>query len=391
MTRNLLLIILLFLLLVFAGCRSEAETPPPPTAASLAPSGNSLVAPTLPPPAVAKVDRVTPQPTDGPRPAETAIATNTAEPTATPLPTLEPTATSIPPTPTAEPPTATPEPSPTPLPTPTPEPLYPDWLGYLNRFRAMGNVAPLSEVAALTLGSKLHSQYMVANDAAISHKEDPALPFYDPAGDQAARNGNVFATSMVEADYNWGINFWVSAPFHLVPMLAPRLERVGYGDYNEAGGDVSMAAVLDVRSQRNTAVDVVNYPLFFPADGETTWIGRHNLFEWPDPLTSCPGYSRPSGPPIVVQLGNGTLTPTVYGHVLMQGDQPVESCLFDESTYHNPDVWAEKTGRQILNSQDAVVIMPRYPLIADQTYTVQLDANGQRYQWSFKTRASANQ
>jgi hypothetical protein len=279
-------------------------------------------------------------------------------------------------------------PTPTPTevpPTPTAEALYPAWLGYLNRFRVMGGVAPLSERAALTLGSELHSQYMVVNDAPISHKQDPANPLFNAAGDQAARNGNVFATSMVEADYIWGINFWASAPFHLVPMLAPRLERVGYGNYNEAGGDVAMAAVLDVRSERNTGQDAVTYPLLFPGDGTTTWIGRHNLFEWPEPLTSCPGYTRPTGPPIVIQLGDGDIVPAVGGSALLMGDTPVETCLFDETTYFNPDAWAQKAGRQILDNQDAIVIMPRQPLIAGETYTVQVEANGQRYTWRFNT------
>jgi hypothetical protein len=252
----------------------------------------------------------------------------------------------------------------------------------------MAGVDPLGDQAALNLGSRLHSQYMVVNDTAISHKQDPSLPFYDPAGDQAARNGNVFATSMIEADYVWGINFWVSAPFHLVPMIAPRLERVGYGDYNEAGGNVSMAAVLDVRTERNSGTGLVEYPLMFPRDGSTTWIGRHNLFEWPDPLTSCPGYSRPTGPPFVIQIGDGTLTPAVGSVSVLMGNTPVEICVFDETSYHNSDVWAEKAGRLILNAQDAVVIMPRQPLIADQTYTVQVEANGKRHQWSFRTAAS---
>jgi uncharacterized protein YkwD len=330
--------------------------------------------PTLPPPAVAAAATATPRPTEPPAtlppPTPTAIV---IEPTATASPTPLPT--DVPPTPT---PTDVP-------PTPTAEALYPAWLGYLNRFRVMGGVAPLSERAALTLGSELHSQYMVVNDAAISHKEDPANPLFNAAGDQAARNGNVFATSMLEADYIWGINFWASAPFHLVPMLAPQLERVGYGNYNEAGGDVAMAAVLDVRSERDTGQDAVTYPLLFPGDGTTTWIGRHNLFEWPEPLTSCPGYTRPTGPPIVIQLGDGDIVPVVGGSALLMGDTPVETCLFDETNYFNPDAWAQKAGRQILDNQDAIVIMPRRPLIAGETYTVQVEANGQRYTWRFNT------
>ncbi len=338
-------------------------------------------APTLPPPAVVAAA----SPTVPVTPTALPLPTATEEPVALPTETVQPTATALPtdiPLPTA---TAT-----VPPPTATPEPIITDWLSYLNQFREMASLPALSERAALTLGSRLHSQYMVVNDAGISHKQDPSNPLYDEAGDQAARNGNVFSTSMTEADYEWGINFWVSAPFHLLPMLEPDLERVGYGDYNEAGGSVGMAAVLDVRSERDTITADVTYPLLFPGDGTETWIGRHNLFEWPDPLTSCPGYTRPTGPPIVVQLGPGDLTPAIGGHSVTLNGEPVHTCLFDESTYYNPDVYEEKAGRLILNNQDAVIIIPRQPLIAGETYRVQLEADGQRYDWTFTTRASAN-
>ncbi|MEZ4516123.1 MAG: CAP domain-containing protein [Chloroflexota bacterium] len=363
----------LFASLWLAGCRGDESAPQP----VMPESTDTPVTerPTLPPPAVAAVASATLPPTEPP-PTALPTPTTTAESTVTPPP----------------PATNTPVPPPTePPPTPTAEAIYPAWLNYLNRFRTMGGLAPLSEQAALTLGSELHSQYMVVNDAAVSHEEDPGNPFYNEAGDQAARNGNVFATSMVEADYVWGINFWASAPFHLVPMLSPRLERVGFGDYNEAGGSVGMAAVLDVRSERNTGTTAPGYPLLFPGDGSTTWIGRHNLFEWPDPLTSCPGYARPSGPPIVIQLGDGDIVPIVGGHALLMGDTPVDTCLFDETTYTNPDIWAEKTGRQILDNQDAIVIIPRSPLVAGETYTAQVEVNGQRYTWQFNAVASPDE
>jgi hypothetical protein len=174
-------------------------------------------------------------------------------------------------------------------------------------------------------------------------------------------------------------------------VLAPKLQRVGYGNYNEAGGDISMAAVLDVRSERDNGSGTATYPIFFPKDGSTTWIGRHNLFEWPDPLTSCPGFVRPTGPPIVVQLGTGDIVPSVGGRALLMGDTPVDTCLFDETNYTNPDAWAQKAGRLILDNQDAVVILPRYPLIAGETYTAQVEVNGQRYTWQFDAVASPDQ
>lgn len=339
-------------------------------------------------------------------PTATSAATIIVELASTTPPTAAPTNTPLPPTTTStviptQPATATPQPTATPAPSATPDatvtvvptatPLIvlPEWLAYLNGFRQLGGVAPINELAALTLGSRLHSEYMTLNDNPIAHWQDPTNPLYNPAGDTAARNSNIFATSQTDANFIWSINYWVSAPFHLVPMLAPGLERVGYGDYIDPQGDVNMAAVLDVRSQRNgTAVNVV-YPLMFPQNGGRTWIVRHSMNEWPDPLESCPGYVRPAGAPIILQLGNGSLTPRVGYHVVLMNGTPIESCVFDETNYYNSNDYAQMEGRKILNEQDAIIIVPRHPLPVDRLYTVQIEANGQVYSWEFTTQRTA--
>lgn len=258
------------------------------------------------------------------------------------------------------------------------------WLVYLNRFRDMGGLEPLQDSAALSNGSQLHSRYMVLNDKPISHSENNSNPLYTPEGNNAAHNGNIFATSQIEADYTWAINFWVSAPFHLVPMLDPTLQTVGYGNFNAPNGTFRMAAVLDVLSSEKSNNSSA-YPFYFPAPDSTTWIVRHSLFEWPNPLTSCPGYQRPTGSPIVLQLGDGSLTPRVTSFSLSENGRVVESCLFTETSYSNPDSYAQKTGRTILDERDAIVLMPRSPLLANSTYTVNIVANGETYNWSFST------
>ena len=335
-------------------------------------------------------------------PTATAIATTepaeikgaTETPTATPVVTASNTPTDMPPTATAtatssptatatEMPTETPSPTATNTPIPIPPP---EWLSYVNRFRAMANLPTLSDREAITLGSELHSRYMVVNDKPIAHSEAKDNPWYDEAGDQAAKNGNIFATSQIEADYLWSVNFWISAPFHLIGLLDPRLELVGYGDHNEAIGNINMAAVMDIRSAPPGPDGLADYPIFFPGDGSETWVVRHSLFEWPNPFGSCPGYSRPSGAPIVLLLGDGSITPNVTSHRLAKGDQPLESCLYDETSYRNSNQYAQQIGRTILDLNDAIVIIPREQLPIDETYSVQVTVNGQSYNWQFSTR-----
>jgi hypothetical protein len=250
----------------------------------------------------------------------------------------------------------------------------------------MANLPQLSDRESYSQGSELHSRYMVANDLPVAHFEERNKLFFDEAGDRAAKNGNLFATSQIEANYIWSINYWISGPFHLLSLLNPNLAVVGYGIYQEAIGDIQMASVLDFKSHPQEKVEGIEYPIMFPGDGAETWVVRHSLFEWPSPLDSCPGYSRPIGAPIVLMLGDGSVTPNVTSHVLAKGDQTLDSCLFDETNFRNNIPSAQALGRQILGHNDAVVIMPKKPLAIDEEYTVQVTVNGETYTWSFRTR-----
>lgn len=371
--KTQLFILITFLLLVLVSCQNSAapaspEDNPAPTATAVPPTlvPTSEPEPTLPPVIMTVVDTATPlsEPVDAPTETPAVV-----EP--------EPTATPVPPEPTDVPalePTATPVPI-----------IGPPWLNLFNHVRAMAGLTAVPEKYPLTTGSELHSQYMVMNDEAASHSEDINNPYYDPAGQQAAKNGNLFATSQTEANYVWGVNFWVSAPFHLIRMLSPRMQSVGYGDFVGSGGGINMAAVIDVGSDRSNTSPDVTYPIFFPGDGSATWVVRHSLYEWPDAVGSCPGYARPTGAPIIVQLGDGSLTPLVSSFTLSMDGKVLDACLFDETSYRNADSYAQGVGRTVLGEQDAVVILPRQPLAADAEYTVQLVANGQTFTWSFST------
>lgn len=371
-SKKAYIFVFIVLLLVSYGCQS----PPTPVAAE----DEMAATATAVPPTTEPTAETGPEPTTPPV-VVTVVVTSTPLPSPTETPVQD-----------ASEPTATPSPEPEPTETPLPEPtpttvaiISAPWLNLFNHVRSMAGLTAVPEQYPLTTGSEWHSRYMVVNNTAIAHKEDVNNPLYDEAGNQAAINGNLFATSQTEANYIWGINFWVSAPFHLIPMLNPRLQALGYGDYVEDSGDVKMAAVMDVRSDREGPSDAVEYPIFFPQDGSETWVVRHSLYEWPDPLTSCPGYAVPTGPPIVVQLGDGSIFPSVSSFTLSTGDKVLDACLFDETSYRNPDSYAQKIGRTILDEQDALVILPRQPLAAEAEYTVQLLVNGETYTWRFKT------
>lgn len=304
--------------------------------------------------------------------AETTVPTQPAAPTAaptnTPVPTTLPSPTPPPPTPTPAPTTA----------------VYtgPGWLQYTNQFRAQAGLPFLVEDEALTNSSAAHSQYMVLNSQS-THTENPALPGYSEAGETAGLNGNIAISGRAGVVYTWPINYWMSAAFHALPLIDPELQRVGYGEFQDANSSFGMGATMDVRSGLNQGAGGIEYPVMFPGDGQQTWVRLYNLPEFPDTAASCPGYQRPTGAPIILQIGNGEKVPNVTSTLLMAGDTPLPHCVFDETNYTNPEPFWQDTGRIILNQRDAIVILPRSPLQVGETYTVTVVESGQEISWRF--------
>lgn len=331
--------------------------------------------------AVAAVPTLTPLPTQTRLPTATQPSTRTETATATvhPAELAAVVETAVPTTLG----TAVPSPTPTVVPTATHTPTGPPpWLTYLNQFRAMSGLPLLTESAALSAGSLAHSEYMARNDNAIARSENSNNPFFTEAGRSAAWNGNIYATNIGRSNYQWAINFWMSAPFHALPMLDPTLRTVGYGNFRDDLGSVQVAAVLDVNAAPRTP-SAAAYPIPFPPDGGETWVLQQTLIEYPEPLSSCAGWRKPAGPPLILQLGDGSLTPQVTNFSLTSGGVSLPVCAFDETSYSNPDEFAQERGRRILDAQDAVVLIPQAALAVGQTYTAQVTVNGETHSWSF--------
>ncbi len=276
-------------------------------------------------------------------------------------------------------PTPTPTPIP-PTPTPTPPPGQ-EWLDRVNALRAMADLPPVTENTDWTQGCIYHSRYIVKNDE-LTHYEDPNNPWYTQEGYDAGHNGNVMCSSDINTPDVDAINMWMVGPFHGLGIIDPRLERAAFGSYREDIGFWTMAATLDVLRGLNWSVSVT-YPVFWPGNGKTVDMTRFPGGESPNPLSSCPGYTPPTGIPIIIQLGKGSVTPNITAHSLKQGTTDLDHCIFDETTYTNPDSDSQALGRNVLNMRDAVVIMPRQPLVPGKTYTVSITNSGITYTWSF--------
>ncbi len=277
----------------------------------------------------------------------------------------------------------------------TAPPVSPAWLARVNHYRALAGVPLVTANPALSQGDWAHARYIVKNFragikrgvnlGAVMHQEDPSNPWYSPEGLAAARASDVDQRYGPKATASgfWAIDNWMSAPFHRLSILNPRLREVGYGSYCEAG--VCAAAL-------NTETDAAalpfggmlyGKPVEYPPDGGVINT-RSFQGEWPDPLSACPGFKSPAGLAITVQLG-AWITPRLSGFTLSHDGVAVPACGFDTFTYSNPAAEAQALGRTIFKDYGAIALIPGRPLRRGR-YVVSMVAQGRTYTWSFDIR-----
>jgi uncharacterized protein YkwD len=284
--------------------------------------------------------------------------------------------------------TATPNPTPAVTPTPTGTTIPPpDWLSYLNWLRSLGGLPALTENPAWSNGDMLHAQYMVKNDY-IGHSEDPDNEWYTPEGAAAAVNSNAMVNTNAATPDTDAIDLWMSGPFHALGIIDPALAITGFGSYREEDGGWQMGACLDVLRGLESIPPSVTFPLLWPGEGSIMPYVEFTGGEWPDPLASCPGYTAPSGPPILIQVGSGDQIPLVTAHSFQQAGTQLDHCIFDETNYANGDPGAQSTGRSVMGMRNAIVLMPKERLEPGLTYTVSVTNNGTAYTWSFTVSES---
>ncbi len=266
-------------------------------------------------------------------------------------------------------------------------PTTDNWLENVNFYRATACLRPVVENYYWTIGDYNHAIYTVKNDV-LMHDEDPSNPWYTPSGQTAAQQSNVAAHSNRNATDRWAIESWMQGPFHALGIIDPRLVQSGYGSYRESGGGYQMAAALNVIAGMDYTVNT-SYPVLWPGNGTIVPIRYYSGNENPDPLTSCPGYAAPSGLPLIIQIGPGTITPEIENTAFTQNGKSLEHCVFDETTYVHPDIDKQDLGRGILGMRNAIVLIPRSPLSSGKTYTASITVNGNTYTWSFTISGSA--
>jgi Cysteine-rich secretory protein family len=318
----------------------------------------------------------------------------------------------------------------------------PTWLTRVNQHRASAGVPLATENINATAGSAAHSRYLVLNRE-IGHDEQPGKPGYTEIGRRAGLTGNVAAGSGKVPTDTALIDTWMTVPFHGVGVIGPANTSMGFGtakrganwaatqslffnDFIDANDETSGDSVLEGALEAVYAYDpslkgkgwsangnvskvtvIIEGRTFLVRNGvvsETTgkpeasattvWPGNKQSVsllgyagsEWPDPLSSCPGYTSKAGLPLYILRDRST---ELRAATMSDGSgKSLPLCIISAQTFKGRDAGSQQTGRDVLDSYGAVVLFPKQRLVVGSTYSVTAETtDGERVAWSFTTAA----
>jgi hypothetical protein len=297
-----------------------------------------------------------------------------------------------------------------------------------NYYRASAGVPPIVAEPELNEAALHHAKYLVNNhiDAgdgvvkggrlletgwnASAHAESEGNPWYTDDGAKWAQYANVFRGTTIPADGTSMVDEQSSRLASLA-VLDPQLAAVGFGIFcanQDCAGVIVYRRGL-TKSQflalyEGNAMDWngmlgampftvarLRKPIESPASGMQFPSRAYRGGEYPDTLSSCHGFSAPTGVPIVLELGAPSAGEEVKvsSSSLSENGSQIETCAYDATTYANPDGVQQKRLREGLQAYGAVVVIPKDPLQPGHQYTVSIVADSQPYTWSFSVAPDA--
>lgn len=254
---------------------------------------------------------------------------------------------------------------------PPPQPKSNGWLAVVNYYRATAGLPRVAEDESLSRGAQKHASYMVRNDY-IGHEQDPKNPLFSVLGNEAGKHSNVAGWWGSDASDRDFVEMWMTGPFHAVGILRPNLKKVGYGIARDNEG-VTSAAALDVIHGLDYSGSSTG-PVVWPGNGTTQPLYRYNGGEFPDPLSSCRGYSAPSGLPIIVQFDNKVRD---VSFSFKHAGNALPACEVDAANYRNSNAGAQALGQSLLAGDNVVLVIPKAPLQPGKTYVVKVTSGAE--------------
>jgi hypothetical protein len=252
-----------------------------------------------------------------------------------------------------------------------------DWLGEINQYRSASGLAPVTDQQSWDAGIVDHLIYLEKTPAKYftgayvsEHTENPASPYYTAAGAREGDSSDLFPDVGAESDVHI-IDGWLTAPFHAVGMLRATLGQVAFADH---GGD----AALDVISGLNQNPPATG-PILFPGPNMTTDLTTYGD-ELPSPLQTCKWTGTPPvGLPLIALLTQAPSSGLTAGLVSSSGSSETSQkgtlCVVDAADYFTTNTVYGPTGLEILQSDNAVFLIPKSPL-TQGTYTATISQPG---------------
>ena len=243
------------------------------------------------------------------------------------------------------------------------------WLAVVNYYRSTAHLPRVRKNDVLSKKATKHAKYMVRNDV-VTHEENPKLPGYTKAGNEAGQSSNVagwWGSTPSNRDF---VEMWMTGPFHALGILRPNLKKVGYGVAHDDGGLTSAAALDVIHGLSYDGTTSTDYPIVWPGDHTTQPLTSYRGGEYPNPLSSCKDYSVPSGLPIVIQFAVPVVKPDVTFKT-KSGDK-LPACEVDGTNYKNNEAAAQSLGRALLTGDRAVLVIPKAPLEPGKSYVVKV-------------------
>ncbi len=296
----------------------------------------------------------------------------------------------------------------------------------INYYRRLMNLPEVSEDEAMSernrseAHSSLENLSTPASVSALLDSGTHAMPAvvvltrntYGPDGAGAPETEVSISPFSTSLDGSFLVDRVMGMPFTALRMIDPQLTQVGFGaectpSLCVAVISVKRGLIKDLRLEIYEGSESDRFwnarlgpipptrgrlktPVYFPPDGVITPVRAYRGGDWPDPLQSC-GYSAPSGPPLILQLGSGTsqsADPDISDHALTLDGRSIEHCLIQPSSFHSKNPPEETAGRRDLSAFGAAIIIPREPLSPSSNYAVSITADSTKYSWSFRTGAA---
>lgn len=294
----------------------------------------------------------------------------------------------------------------------------------INYYRRLMNLPEVSEDAAMSERDRTDAHSSLDNlptsgpASATMDTATNATPVvsvlsrntYEQNGSGAPETKLSISPSSASLDGSLLVDRVMGMPFTALRLIDPQLTQIGFGAECTPSLCVAVISVKrglekDLKLQIYEGSESDRFwnarlgpipptrgrlktPVFFPPDGVITPILAYRGGDWPGPLRTC-GFSGPSGPPLILQLGSVTSQsndPEITERTVTARDgHSIENCLIQPSSFHSGNPVEQTAGQQDLSAFGAAIIIPREQLSPSDSYTVSITADSTKFSWTFRT------